>query len=447
MRGAFLELTIGKRGPSSPRYALLALWGGLLCAAPQGAFAQTDVGSLPRVSAPGAFGDSVVTGATAGSSTARALAPPPGIGSEASAGLTLNVSIGASRHSNPERRPEGSEADTSFVVSPGITLGGELGRHQYELGYDAGSRRYGDFETRDTDYQRLGGALRLDLGRVLIGDLYASRVESEEVRGTSGARDFLVDEEDDEYQVDTLGGRLTLGRRTNLLQLYVGAETSSIEFTNNNQEFRDRDQDTLEAGLFFNVGPATALFLHARETSFDYLVGNPSIDNTETSFTGGVTWEASEAISLVLEVGDLEKVYDDPAIAGFEGTTYLGKLLWSPRNRTSVSLYTSRTTEESSEAGAVFFVSEVSGIDFSQQVGQRGSISLHYAQSDDEFSNGRLDNVTDYGIGFGYSLFSWMDLGISYNKVDKESSDPRFNFEDEIYSVFVNLKPSIGSDQ
>lgn len=427
-----------------PGGCLLA--GCLLLAAAPYAWAQTGSGSLPRVSAPGAFGDSVTTGLTAGSSTARALAPPPGIGVDAATGLTLNVRIGASRHSNPERLPEGSETDTAFLVSPRATLGGNLGRHQYELGYDAGSRRYGDFETRDADYHRLSGALRLDVSRILIGDLYASRVESEELRGASGARPIDIDEEDDEYRVDTLGGRITLGRRSNLLQMFVGAETSGVEYTNNNQGFRDRDQDTLEAGLFFNVGSATALFLHARETSFDYLVGDPSIDNTETSFTGGITWEASEALSLVLEAGELEKAYDDPAIVGFEGTTYLGKLLWSPRNRTNVSLYTSRTTEESSELGAVYFVSEVAGVNVQQEIGRRGSVSLHYSTGEDEFSNARIDDVTDYGIGFGYSLFNWMDLGLSYNKIEKESSDPQFSFEDEIYSVFVNLKPTIGGN-
>lgn len=407
-------------------------------------FAQTDIGSLPRVSAPGAYGDSVSTGITASSSTQRALSPPPGVGSGATDGLSIDIGVGATRHSNPDRLPEGSESDTSYVISPSIRYGGEIGRHQYELGYGAGYQRYSDTDALDSDYQQFNGALRFDLSRILIADLYAGRVEAEEQRGASGARSLAVDEEQDEYQTDTLGGRITLGRRTNTLQLYVGAETNRLEFTNNDQSFRDRDQDTVEAGLFFNIGAATALFVHARETQYDYLAGDPSIDNTETSFTGGVTWEATSAISLVLEAGRLEKEYDDSGIDGYDGSTYLGKLVWSPRERTNVSLYASRTTEESADADAQWYVSDVSGIDFTQKLGERASLTLHYAMADDEYSNGRRDDVTDYGIAFGYGLFPWMDIGISYNRIEKSSNDPDSEFVDDVYSIFVTIKPDIG---
>ncbi len=419
----------------------------LLGLAPMIAVAQTDIGSLPRVSAPGAYGDSPTTGVTAASSTQRALSPPPGVGSEAATGFSMSIGLGMSRHSNPERIGDDSESDTSYVVTPSLRYGGELGRHGYEIGYSAGSESYQDFDTEDSDYQRLGGALRLDLTRILIADIYASRTEAEEQRGTSGSREIGVNEDEDEYTYDTVGGRITLGRRSNLLQLYVGAEANSIEFTNNNQGIRDRDEDLVEAGLFFNVGAATALFLHVTETDIDYLIGNPSLDNTETTVTGGVTWEPTAAISVLLEAGQLEKEYDDPAIEGFDGSTYLAKIRWSPRDRTSLSLYTSRRTEESSFAGSSFYVSEVSGVDVSQQLGNRASVTLHYAVADDEYSDGRQDDITDYGIAFGYSVFDWMDLGLSYNIVDRESTDVDDDYEDEIVSLFVNIKPYFGGSE
>ena len=421
----------------------------IACLVPASAISQTDIGSLPRVSAPGAYGDSVTTGIAASSSTQRALAPPPGLGAEADLGLTLNIGFGASRHSNPERRPEGSdsESDASLLFSPSLTWGGEIGRHQFEVGYSYGSESYNDFETEDSDYERLGGALRLDLTRVLIADLYASRTEAEEQRGTAGARDIGFNDDEDEFTLDTVGGRVTLGRRTNLLQIYVGAEANEYRFTNNNQDGRDRDDDVLEAGLFFNVGAATSLFVHATERDIDYLVGNPSLDNTETAVTGGVTWEATEFVSLTLEAGQLEKEYDDRSIQGFDGTTYLGKILWSPRDRTNLSFYASRRTEESAEPDAPFFVSEVAGIDLTQQLGERGSVTLHFARAEDEYGNGRVDEIDDYGIAFGYSAFAWLDVGLGYNVVDKTSTEPEDNFKDEIWSLFVNFKPRLGDGE
>ena len=67
-----------------------------------------------------------------------------------------------------------------------------------------------------------------------------------------------------------------------------------------------------------------------------------------------------------------------------------------------------------------------------------------YADANDEYSDGRIDDVTDYGIALGYNLFTWLDLGFSYNRVEKDSNDPDFDYEDDVYSLFVNFKPSLG---
>ncbi len=433
------------RGAGVSAIGVIALATALMAAGT--AFGQTDLGSLPGVSAPGAYGDVVNTGATAASSTQRALQPPRGVTSDAATGLRASVGIGATRNSNPRRVPEGQEeSDTSYVLNPAISYGGELGRHLYELGYSAGYQWYDEFDSEDSEYQRLAAALQLDLTRILLADLYASRVDGQERRGLSGSREIGLDEELDEFQVDTVGGRITLGRRANLLQIYVGAETNQIEFTNNNQGLRDRDQDILEAGLFFNVGPATSLFVHARRSDNDYVFGNPGLDNTEDALTAGVTWEATEAISVTLEGGQLEKEYDDPGIEGFDGTTYLGKILWRPRERTSMSLYASRTTEESGAAGSAFYVSEVAGIDLTQRIGERLSVTLHYASADDEYDNGRVDDIRDYGIALGYGLFPWMDVGLSHAIVDRESTDPDNDYKDEVTSIFVVIRPRLGSE-
>ncbi len=425
----------------------IALAAALMLGSPLPGHAQTDVGSLPRVSAPGAYGDAVSTGVAASSSTARALAPPPGLGSSVEPGLTLNIGVGAAWHSNPERRDDDFESDAALLFSPSIGYAGEIGRHQYQVEYGAGSESYDEFEVEDSDYERLGGALRLDLTRILVADLYASRLESEEERGSAGSRPVPFTEDEDEYTMDTLGGRVTLGRRTNRLQIFVGAEATEVDFTNNDQGNRDRDEDRIEGGLFFNVGASTALFLHASQLDIDYLAGNPSLDSTERYLTAGVAWEASEAVSLSIEAGQLEKEYDDPTIAGYDGSTYLGKILWNPRDRTSVSLYASRATEESADPDAAFYVSDVMGVDVTQQLGERASVTVHYAYAEDDYSNGRQDEIDDYGIAFGYAALSWLDLGLGYNVVERESSEPGEDYQDEIWSIFANFKPNLGGNR
>jgi len=401
--------------------------------------------SLPTSSAPSAYGESVSTGVAAGSSTYRSLSPPQGAGGLDVSGLSLSLSLGASWHSNPEREAEDrTESDAAMTLSPRISYSNELGRHQYEVGYSAGSESYGEFEDEDSDWHRVHGALKLNLTEKLVGDVYTSRTEGEEERGAAASR---VDaDEEDEYRFDVLGARITLGRRSNPLQVYLGGEVNELSFLNNDQEFRDRESTRVEGGLFFNVSPRTAFFVHASNLEYDYLAGDPSLDNTEQALTLGVAWEPSDRISLTFEAGEQTKDFDDPLLESYEGTTYTGKLNWTPRDRTGVSLYASRTTEESPDVDASYYVSELAGIDLSQQLGERGSFSAYYAQSKNKFSNSREDRVTDYGIALGYSAYSWLELGASYNIIDYESSEADQSYDDEIFSVFMKIAPNLGGD-
>ena len=402
--------------------------------------------SLPSVSAPSAYGDSVSSGSAAASSTARALAPPAGVKGEGDIGFSLGVSFGASWHANPERRRlEPADGDIAYVVSPFIGYDGEIGKHNFQLKYSTGSESYNDFETENSDWWKFESALQLNLSDILIGDIYASRSEGEEESGASGSRTILASDED-EYREDVLGGRVTFGRRSNPLQIYVGVEEGTLSYLNNNQDFRDRVRTTADAGLFFNISPKTSIFINTAETDYDYLVGNPSIDSTETSVTAGIAWEPSEALSLTVRAGNLKKEFDDPVLVEYDDNTYLGKLSWQPRERTAFSLYASRTTEESAEVDSTFYVSDVIGANLSQHIGARGSVTLRYAVSDNRYSNGREDDIKDYGLSLGYSARNWLSFGLSYTVVDYESTDALQNYENEIISIFVNITPDVRGD-
>jgi hypothetical protein len=418
--------------------ALTAL--GMLAATPAIIVGQNRDSSLPRISAPTAYGESVSTGIAAGASAHKALAPPSGVSEFSAADFSFNIAIGASWHSDPDRDGDDFEKDEALTITPTLRYQNFLGRHPYELYYAAGYENFNELSTEDSDYQTFGGAIKLDFSEKLVGDIYASKTEAEEQRGASSSRNSIALFPEDEYTKDNLGARLTFGRRDNIMQIYVGVEGDEIRFNNNLQDVRDRDQDTLDAGIFFNVGPKTTIFLHAMETDIDYQLVAPNQDSTETSLTLGLTWEANEAFSFSLEAGDLDKDFDDPTTSDFSGTTYTGKMVWSPTDENNLSLYTARTTEESAITSSSFYISELRGIEFSQKIGDRTTFSTHYATSEDDFTNGRIDDVTDYGISLGFSVAEWMNLGIGYGIAERDSNDNAFDFDDEVYSIFVNLQ-------
>ena len=111
------------------------------------------------------------------------------------------------------------------------------------------------------------------------------------------------------------------------------------------------------------MGPRTSLFVSGRQRDIDYEENiSRDFDSTETFTTIGVGWEPSYTTSLLLEAGNLQKEFDTGVNPDYDDDTYRGKFTWLATPNTSVGLYASKRTEESTEINAPFIVSELLGV-------------------------------------------------------------------------------------
>ena len=174
-------------------------------------------------------------------------------------------------------------------------------------------------ENLDSENINLGAALRLDMTEKLKVDVFGSRSENSDPRGSTATRILTPAIENDEYEETALGARVTIGRRTNPIQVSLGVQRSDLDFTNNNQDQRDREDDRVTAGVHFNVSPRTSFFVSGSQTDIDYEQAvSGSFDSTNTSVNIGVGWEPSYTTSLLLQAGEAEKEYDQPGFDDVE---------------------------------------------------------------------------------------------------------------------------------
>ncbi len=64
--------------------------------------------------------------------------------------------------------------------------------------------------------------------------------------------------------------------------------------------------------------------------------------------------------------------------------------------------------------------------------------------SEDELDDGRVDDLTDYGISLGYSAFTWASIGLAYSHIERESNRAVENYEDDVLSLFLKMNGSTG---
>lgn len=404
--------------------------------------------TLPRVAAPLASSVSLEATAPAGRNTQDNINPPRGANVQANTGFFPSLTISADRRSNPAR-VAGGENDTDNSVRIGLDLryrGLVNDRHIYELNASALSESFDTFTSLDSDNNQIGAAITLDMSEKLKTDLYASYADLEDSRGITATRDLDIDEPNDKFTDKTVGGRITLGRRTNPIQILLGANHSEIDFTNNDQGQRDRVDERIFAGLYLNLSPKTSFFWNGAQTDVDYkenVSGEYDSENNEIVF--GVGWEPSFSTSVLLQAGSIEKSFKDSNFEDQDGDSYLGKFTWLPSRFTSLNLYMSQTFEESVNLNSPVIESALSGINLTHSFTEafRGQLYLNYIE--DNLVNVRQDEIADYGIGLFYDIRRWLRLGATWARTERNSTDPIADYDSDLFSLTLTLKPKINN--
>ena len=405
--------------------------------------------TLPRVTAPIVTATSLQTTAPVGRNTHEQINPPRGANAQSNLGFFPTLSITATSQNNPGRVAGGdNQTDVSFILIPTLKYRGTIkNRHVYEISASSATESYDELSSLDSDNLQLSASIKLDLSDKVKTDIYGVRGESSDPRGTTSTRILDADAVNDEFVEQLLGARVTLGRRTNRLQLSAGVETTELDFTNNQQDQRDRQDDRVSAGVYLNLGPKSSVFLSGSKTNVDFEQPSSDIfDSTNTQISVGLGWEPNYTTSLLLQAGNLEKDFDDATFDDQDVTSYLGKISWLPTEFTSLNFYTSRAFEETTSRNSPVTVSDVFGVNLEHAFTDifRGQVFINFI--DDELIGLRQDETVDYGIGLFFNVNRTLSLGAGWSHIERESSDPSANFESDSYYITATLKPRVSKD-
>ncbi|MFC1664417.1 outer membrane beta-barrel protein [Pseudomonadota bacterium] len=366
---------------------------------------------------------------------------------EAEVGFYPSISIVATRHKNSQRINGIENSDTVISVVPNFgffgRVGGEVGRHPFYVLYQPTFDGYKNFTNNDSISHSLQAGWLLDFTERFDVDLRGNYNTGVEERGASGTPAIQSIEPND---VTTwgLGAQATYGLGDSMFSLGGGAYHSETRYDNNGQKFRDRDEDTLNGTLNYNIGPRTRTYLVVRNGDIDYVTNASKSDSTQISYSVGVNWRATDITNVSAEIGRLDKKYDDPAVADYSDTTYRAAVGWSGLPRTNVIFNASRLIEESPEIISNYFVSSLYGVSASYAFTNRFRISGHANKINDDFDDGREDDIEDYSIGVNYNWLRWLSIFARYGVTSRDSNLPEAIWDDEYISIGVTA--SAGSN-
>lgn len=379
--------------------------------------------------------------------TQEALSTSPTVPSQTQEGLYAAVGVAYSHRSNVARDSvagAGSKGDSALVISPQAGYKRFFGRHTAEVGISSQITRFKDFTDENTQNYTAHALANLDLTRILDLDLFATFTHTAEPRGGSGTR-LIQSPTPDKVDITGYGGKFTIGQRSSRLQLEVGADRSQWRYKNNQQQFRDRDEDSVRGRVYYNISPRTSVFVGSSLTDINYNDQTLNADSRELEYDLGARWDITAKTTGEVSAGRTRKNFDNPALSDATATTVAGRLSWTPRERTSFSLYGSRQFEEIASTTGDFYISELIGVSVHESIAERWGVFAYLNHTNDDYESGRNDNIKDYGVGLDYSFRRWLALGAKYSRVERNSNLPGEDYTDNIFTVYLNGTLGVGS--
>ena len=232
---------------------------------------------------------------------------PSSAGAQERQGLTLSTALSVVSDSNITRTSE-KTSDKSVFFSPQIQFLSSFGQHNVMFDYQGDYEAYNEYSQYNYNNHDLKLSALYD---------HSYRLSS---AFTLGYQNKIEEPGSTNSVVQTSNEFNQFTRKSALAKFYYGTNASSGQFvlglghnqqryTNNQQNFRDLDQNTLTGTFFYRMAAKTRLLFEASVARFDDGSGTLATDRTsdENRYLAGVEWAATAITSGIFKVGYQQK--------------------------------------------------------------------------------------------------------------------------------------------
>ena len=329
------------------------------------------------------------------------------------------------------------------VISPGIQIVRASGAYELAFQYELEYAEYFDSPIDDYTDQFVSLDWRYKPNARWE---FSSRVgydKGHDARGT-GLREGdlgLLEISPDEWEDTNIAAVAHYGAEGSKGAVEVEVGAKKLRYTNNRSVTRllDFDSSYLAGRFLYRIQPKTEALIEVRQDWFDYTLS--SFDGTDTRVLAGIRWNATAKTSGRILAGYQERKFDSAATPDFDGEVWEIGVNWAPKTYSTFDLSYIRGVDHTNALSA-YRVSEDVVLNWTHHWASRfnTNLELGYMQTDLE-PNVRSDDLVFGGVSMQYEFRPWMHFGAAYRWFDRESSDPEFYYDRELFQLTVEVSP------
>ncbi|HEV8586486.1 MAG TPA: outer membrane beta-barrel protein [Methylomirabilota bacterium] len=353
--------------------------------------------------------------------------------------LTPFITERVEYESNVFQAPSRAKDDIIFKTIPGLLLELPIGPHRLDLGMRAEILNFVDLSDQNATHFFLLGNLALHFP----GGLSMAVKE-----------DFI-------YTTDPPGSELTgrIRSTTNTLapsveyaiarRFAIGADYTwtHVDFEKS-VEALDRDEHTWGLTGFWKVAPKTDLLANA---GYGYKDFDKDSDRNVDRLFGvvGVRGQITPRLTSTFRIGYEAREPRDDDKTAYHGLIASGDWVWTPTDRTRLTLVTERFVAESVFGTNFWFLANMVTLSAEQKLTPKLTALARVFGGTNEYPDKaaklnsvqawRYDEILGATLGIDYQIQRWLGIGADYTHTRRYSNFNQFQFKNDIVGAKVTL--------
>ena len=358
-----------------------------------------------------------------------------GIPSISMAEFSPSLGLSYEYEDNIFRQEINEQSDVIYAVTPELDFRWFLGKHRLAANYMGEFAFYRDNSNEDFDNHSVNADLLLDLTPKLNVDLQANYKRAYEPRDSSGIAPGVVTSKPNRWKESRVFSEFTYGRRIAKAEFQLGLDGRELRYTNNAQEFRDRDTNTISGRFFYKVAPKTSALIEAIYRDIDYVTSVPrDLDSTENIYHLGLRWEATGKTQGEIKVGWFDKDFDSVSETDEDGLSVVGNVIWEPQTYSRLTFTALRQVNETATVDSSYTSSNLS-VSWEHDFSSRVTLNANAGQGTDDYTGAREDDLTKFGVGVDYKFRPWVSFGLSYSYAERDSNVVNASYDSNVYML------------
>jgi polysaccharide biosynthesis protein VpsM len=254
-------------------------------------------------------------------------------------------------------------------------------------------------------------------------------------------------DEVDKYKTNLLSFIATY-RLNERFNLRAGYANYIVRYDDDDLGFRDRYDNTFSGYIFYKFKPKTSLFVEYEFINIQYK-NDTALNSKEFHYLGGLQWDMTAKSSGTIKAGYGFKDFNEPDAE--DSKDFIMELQLSHRftPKTSMTLFASRTTNETNIATTDYILSTTIGVGYAQMLTSKLTADIQLAYTNDIYRhdltyNNETDQLNDkyYTAAFSlrHKVKRWLEASVGYlfSKRDSNFSD----FDYTTNSIFLRATGS-----